>query len=93
MMNEQAKFHIDAWRARVSTQTAFSASEVQDRLFDLYGDLEGNSALEQVKDWLLLTRLRELFSADELGELLTEIELTIEMATLEPPALEASTPA
>jgi hypothetical protein len=75
--------HIQAWRERLSGQVAFSASEVQDRLFDLYGDVHGTTAQADVQAWLLLTRQRELFGADELAQLLNEIELDVELTTVE----------
>jgi hypothetical protein len=84
-MYEQTKSHIDEWRHHLRGQVAFSASDVQDRLFDLYGDLDGTPSLEHVKPWLLLTRQRELFSAEELGEFLIELELAIDMASMEEP--------
>jgi hypothetical protein len=82
-MIEQAKFQTAAWRDRLDDQVAFSASEVQARLFELYGALEGNPTIEQVKTWLLLTRQRELFSSDELTAFLAEIELELELASVE----------
>jgi hypothetical protein len=75
--------HIQAWRERLSGQVAFSASEVQDRLFDLYGDVQGTTAQADVQAWLLLTRQRDLFGADELAQLLNEIELDLEANTVE----------
>jgi len=84
-MGEELKFHVEAWRTRLAGQVAFSSSEVQDRLFDLYGPLEGSETLTQIKTWLLLTRQRELFSADELGQFLDEIELSVEIETLQEP--------
>jgi hypothetical protein len=87
-MSEKAKFQTAAWRERLDDQEAFPASEVQDRLFDLYGALEGSPTIEQVKSWLLLTRQRDRFSTDELTAFLAEIELELEVA-----ALEDSTPA
>ena len=57
---------IYTWRERLSDQTVVSASEVQNRLFDLYGDLQPFPQLEKIKPWLSLTIERELFSASEL---------------------------
>lgn len=65
--------HIHTWRARLSDQTVVSASEVQTRLFDLYGDLEPLPQLEKIKPWLSLTIQRELFSATELESFLAEL--------------------
>lgn len=70
----EALERIDSWRQRLSAQTIVSASEVQDRLFDLYGDLEPLPQLERIKPWLSLTVHRELFTARELEEFLVELQ-------------------
>ena len=64
---------IYTWRRRLTDQTVVSASEVQDRLFDLYGDLEALPQLDLLKPWLSLTIHRELFSAEELDRFLAEL--------------------
>ncbi len=64
---------IHTWRKRLTGQTIVSASEVQDRLFDLYGDLEPLPQLEKLKPWLSLTIQREMFSAGELDAFLAEL--------------------
>jgi hypothetical protein len=68
---------IETWRTRLEGQQAFSASEVQDRLFDLYGDLEHYPSVELVKPWLTLTVHRELFGSDELRGMLDELTLAL----------------
>jgi len=78
----EALEHIHSWRAHLSDQTIVSASEVQVRLFDLYGDLEPFPQLERIKPWLSLTVQRELFTADELEAFLAE--LTDELGGPEP---------
>ena len=65
--------HIHTWRQRLSDQTVVSATEVQNRLFDLYGDLQPFPELEKLKPWISLTIERELFSAAELDEFLSEL--------------------
>ena len=65
--------HIHTWRKRLSDQTIVSASEVQNRLFDLYGELEPLPQLDLLKPWLSLTIQRELFSAAELEAFLDEL--------------------
>ncbi|MFI5041112.1 MAG: hypothetical protein ACHQNA_04575 [Acidimicrobiales bacterium] len=77
----EALEHIHTWRARLSDQTIISASEVQGRLFDLYGDLEPFPQLEKIKPWLSLTVQRELFTAEELETFLAE--LTVELGGAE----------
>jgi hypothetical protein len=70
----EALERIDTWRQRLSDQTVVSASEVQDRLFDLYGDLQPLPQLEKIKPWISLTIERELFSAIELEAFLAELQ-------------------
>ena len=71
--------HIHTWRSRLSDQTIVAASEVQSRLFDLYGDLEPMPRqLERLKPWLSLTVQRELFSASELESFLAELGRDLE---------------
>ena len=64
---------IYTWRRRLTDQTVVSASEVQNQLFDLYGDLEALPQLDLLKPWLSLTIQRELFSAEELDRFLAEL--------------------
>jgi hypothetical protein len=70
--------HIHTWRERLSDQTVVSASEVQNRLFDLYGDLEPLPQLDMLKPWISLTIQRELFSATELQDFLDELTAELE---------------
>jgi hypothetical protein len=70
----EALERIYTWRERLSDQTVVSASEVQNRLFDLYGDLQPFPQLEKIKPWLSLTIQRELFSATELEQFLAELQ-------------------
>lgn len=78
MAVEEAKTRIGTWKDRLSVQTVISASEVQGKLFDLYGDLEGGPAVERIKPWLTLTVRRELFSAEELQSFLDELRLELD---------------
>ena len=64
---------IHTWRKHLTGQTIVSAHEVQDRLFDLYGDLQPLPQLEKLKPWLSLTIQREMFSAGELDTFLAEL--------------------
>lgn len=76
----EALEHIHTWRERLSDQTVVSASEVQNRLFDLYGDLEPFPQLEKIKPWISLTIQRELFSASELEAFLAELSAELDTA-------------
>jgi len=72
---------IGTWRNDLIDQQVVSASEVQDRLFDLYGDLEALPQLERIKPWLSLTVQREMFSAAELDRFLADLGRDLEDAT------------
>jgi hypothetical protein len=65
---------IEQWRATASDQAYFSASRVQSGLFDLYGTVDGAAAKRLVETWLTLTIQRDLFSGQELVEMLDELE-------------------
>ena len=71
---ETAKQQIEEWRNQAVDSTVMSASAVQDRLFDLWGELRDMPLVTQVEQWLSLTVERELFSGKELVEFLNELE-------------------
>ncbi|HET7489563.1 MAG TPA: hypothetical protein VFJ85_16670 [Acidimicrobiales bacterium] len=71
---EPRKQLIEDIRAAASGQPYFSASRVQDLLFDLYGVVDNDDAKRLVEFWLTLTIQRELFSGVELIEVLDELE-------------------
>ena len=61
------------WRDEAATQAYFSASRVQDRLFDLYGVVDDPTARGLVETWLSLTIQRDLFSGSEVLDLLDQL--------------------
>jgi hypothetical protein len=65
---------IAEWREKAAEETFLSASRVQDRLFDLYGEVQDLPAGRVIEAWLTLTITRELFSGQELLGMLDEIE-------------------
>lgn len=65
---------IEQWRQATVDEVFVSASRVQDRLFDLYGEVRELPAGRTVEAWLTLTIQRDLFSSAELLGLLDEIE-------------------
>ena len=71
---ETAKQQIEEWRNQAGDTTVMSASAVQDRLFDLWGEVRDMPLVTQVEQWLSLTVERELFSSKELVEFLNELE-------------------
>jgi hypothetical protein len=72
---DTAHQQIADWLDVIEAQQLFSASAVQDRLFDLYSAVKHLGVRPLVEDWLTLTVHRELFSAAELRELLFELRL------------------
>ena len=65
---------IEEWRNEVAGETVVSASAVQDRLFDLWGEVRDTPSATLVETWLTLTIERQLFSSVELVEFLNELE-------------------
>ncbi len=74
---ETAKQQIEDWRTEAGDTTVMSASTVQDRLFDLWGELRDLPPVSQVEQWLSLTVERELFSGKELVDFLNELEQSL----------------
>ena len=74
---EVARHQIEAWKSEAADQTVVSASAVQDRLFDLWGELRDYAVVSQVEQWLSLTVERELFSGKELIEFLDELDRSL----------------
>jgi hypothetical protein len=64
---------INGWQERARSATVFSPIEVQDRLFELYGEVPESPALDLVKEWLQLTIERELFGSAELESFLADL--------------------
>ena len=74
---DTARHQIEAWKTEAADQTVVSASAVQDRLFDLWGELRDYAVVSQVEQWLSLTVERELFSGKELVEFLDELDRSL----------------
>jgi hypothetical protein len=68
---------IEAWRSEAANETVFSASAVQDRLFDLWGEVRDTPSATIVETWLSLTLERQLFSSEELVDFLDEVERSL----------------
>ncbi len=68
---------ISDWRAVVQPDAYFSSSRVQDRLFDLYGELQDQPSAAVVESWLSLTVQRDMFSGAELLDLLNQLEAQV----------------
>jgi len=74
---DTARHQIEAWKTEAVDQTVVSASQVQDKLFDLWGELRDYAVVSQVEQWLSLTVERELFSGKELVEFLDELDRSL----------------
>ncbi|MDP9402711.1 MAG: hypothetical protein M3P85_05125 [Actinomycetota bacterium] len=68
---------IQEWRDTSSGEAYFSASRVQARLFDLYGEVADEGAKRVLEMWLTLTVQRDLFSSAEILELLDDLQARI----------------
>lgn len=62
------------WRAVAQPDAYISASRVQDRLFDLYAELQHEPAGRLIESWLSLTVQRDLFSGAEILDFLEELQ-------------------
>ena len=72
-----ARQQIEEFRTRAANETVISASAVQDRLFDLWGEVRDTPSATLVETWLSLTLERELFAGKELVEFLDELERSL----------------
>lgn len=68
---------IQDWRDTAAEEAYFSASRVQARLFDLYGEVSHEEAKKVLEMWLTLTIQRDLFSSVEIVELLDDLQARI----------------
>jgi hypothetical protein len=68
---------IQEWRDTAADEAYFSASRVQARLFDLYGEVADEGAKRVLEMWLTLTVQRDLFSSAEILELLDDLQARI----------------
>ena len=56
---DTARYQIESWKSEAADQTVVSASAVQDKLFDLWGELRDYAVVSQVEQWLSLTVERD----------------------------------
>lgn len=73
MTGTEANELIERWAGDTAAKRLHSSSEVQTRLFDLWGQLHDLPVGRTVEQWLTLTVERELFTAEELDELFGEL--------------------
>lgn len=72
-----AKKLIENWRNELAERPYIGRPKVQDNLLALWGEV-GDAGTAVVEDWLSVTPHRELFSADELREMLDEVEALLD---------------
>ena len=77
---DRARTLIEEWRTEASDQVVFSASRVQDRLFELWGEVRDVPVAKDVETWLTLTLSRELFSGEEIVDFLDEVSIGLDRA-------------
>ena len=68
-----ATAQLDAFLDRTQRETSFGPGQLQDLLFDLWGEMKDSPAQPEVERWLTLTVERHLFSADEVRDALSGI--------------------
>ena len=78
---DTARKQIEDWRSTAADATVLSASAVQDRLFDLWGELQDLPQQSVVEQWLTLTVERELFTGKELVDFLNELDESLTART------------
>ena len=71
---------IQEWEAALDGETVVSPSDVQHRLFELWGELNELPVGRTIETWLTLTVERELFGTAELLELLVELRNELQPA-------------
>jgi hypothetical protein len=64
---------VAAWKAQLEGQVSVSASEVQDRLLDLWGALPDGEARTQVERWLTETLERHLYQVADIDARLATV--------------------
>jgi len=74
---DTARKQIEDWRTNAADATVVSANAVQDRLFDLWGELHDTPQQATVEQWLTLTVERELFTGKELIEFLDGLDASL----------------
>ena len=68
-----ATAQLDAFLDRTERETSFGPGQLQNLLFDLWGEMKDTPAQPEVERWLTLTVERHLFSAEEVRDALSGI--------------------
>ena len=72
-----AKKLIENWRKELGDRPYIGTPKVQDHLLSLWGEV-GEAGSKVVGTWLSITPHRELFSAEELRQMLDEVEALLD---------------
>ena len=64
---------IAAWRSELDGQGSVSASDVQDRLLDLWGRLPEGEVRADIERWLTETLARHLYAAEDIDARLEQV--------------------
>lgn len=70
---------LDAFLVRTEREISFGPGQLQDLLFDLWGDMKDTPAQPEVERWLTLTVERHLFTAAEVRDALSGIRALAEL--------------
>ena len=82
-METEVRDQLEQWRAETAQKSLQSAERVQDRLLDLYPVLSKFPVKGEVEKWLSLTRDRSFFEGREIDGLLDEIEMELQLSSLD----------
>jgi hypothetical protein len=64
---------VAQWRSELDGQTSIPATDVQDRLLDLWGALPENQARAEVERWLTETLARHLYQVEDITSRLDNV--------------------
>ncbi len=64
---------ISAWRSELGGQGSVSATDVQDRLLDLWGQLPEGDVRSEIERWLTETLARHLYAAQDIDARLERV--------------------
>lgn len=74
-----ATAQLDAFLVRTEREISFGPGQLQDLLFEVWGEVKDTPAQPEVERWLTLTVERHLFTATEVREALLGIRTLAEL--------------
>ena len=72
-LDDIVEAYVTAWRAELAGQTSVSATEVQDRLLDLWPEMAEGERRMRLEAWITETLSRHLYSVTDLEERLASL--------------------